>query len=93
MDYNSKGCHVNIFSDLGLLEDLFNFGDGLCCALRDLLLHKLQMAGALCSFEEPLRYGYFWNQGVKLHHIGWCHFVRKKEKRVSFLLLSLQLSF
>ncbi len=32
------------------------------------------MAGALSSFEEPLRYGYFWNQGVKLHHIGGCHF-------------------
>ncbi len=28
------------------------------------------MAGALSSFEEPKRYEYFWNQGVKLHNIG-----------------------
>ena len=62
------------FTDLGLLEDLFSFVDGLCSALRDVLLHKLQMAGALSSFEEPLRYWYFLNQGVKLHHIGGCHF-------------------
>ncbi len=34
--------------------------------------------------RSPLRYGYFWNQGVKLHHIGWCHFVRKKEKKSIF---------
>ena len=55
-------------------KDILKFDGDLCTALRDVLLHKLQMAGALSSFEEPLRYGYFWNQGVKLHHIGGCHF-------------------
>ncbi len=48
-------------------------GGGTRSALTS-LLHKLQMAGTLSSFEEPLRHGYFWNQGVKLHHIGGCHF-------------------
>ena len=27
------------------------------------------MAGALSSFQEPLIYGYFWDEGIKLHHI------------------------
>ena len=59
---------------LRVSKDILKFDGDFCTALRDILLHKLQITGALSSFEEPLRYGYFWNQGVKLHHIGGCHF-------------------
>ncbi len=53
---------------------MLEFGGDLCTVLSDILLHKLEMAGGLSSLEEGLRYGYFWNQGIKLHHIGGCHF-------------------
>ncbi len=53
---------------------IFEIDGGLCTALGDVLLHKLQMAGALISLGVHQRCGYFWNQGIKLHHIGGCHF-------------------
>ncbi len=54
--------------------DILEFGADICTVLSDILLHKLKMAGGLSSLEEGLRYGYFWNQGIKLNHIGGCHF-------------------
>ncbi len=45
-----------------------------CAVLSDILLHKLEMDGGLSSLEEGQRYGYFWGQGIKLHHLGGCHF-------------------
>ncbi len=30
----------------------------------------------LFPFEVHQRYGCFWNQGIKLHHIAECHFFR-----------------
>ena len=36
---------------------------------------NLKMVGALISLEVHQRYGYFWIQGIKLHHIGGCHFL------------------
>ncbi len=63
-----------ISQDLRPPKDILEFGDDLCTALSNILLHKLEMDGGLSSLEEDLRYGYFWNQGIKLLHIGGCHF-------------------
>ena len=69
-----QGVPFGISSNLMPPGDILEFDGDLCTALWDVLLHKLKMAGALISLEVHQRYGYFWNQGIKLHHIGGCHF-------------------